>query len=144
MLNTLDETLKFLMEIGGNSICFLDLKISAQNNRLERNVYSKSTDSHLYLEASFCHNKSSKNGIIKGVALRLRIICSTMKDFKIKSGARGLSAKLMKSEFGKVSSIPSYEACRKVEKYFENKAIFTSTFNPRGPNVSQIINRHLH
>ena len=46
MLNNLDEKLKFTMEIGGNSICFLDLKISIQNNRLEIIVYSKPTDSH--------------------------------------------------------------------------------------------------
>ena len=112
MLNTLNEKLKFTMEIGGNSMFFLDLKISIQNNRLETTVYSKSTESHLYLEASSCHKKSSKNGIIKGVALRLRRICSTMEDFKIKSEymayfvARGHSAKLVKSEFDKVSFTP--------------------------------------
>ena len=64
MLNSLDEKLKFTMEIRGNSICFLDLKISIQNNRLETTVHGKPTDSHLYLEASYCHKKSSKNGII--------------------------------------------------------------------------------
>ena len=107
MLNTLDEKLKFTMEIGGNSICLLDLRISIQNNCLERPVNSKTTDSHLYLEASSCHKKSSKNDIIKGVALRLHRICSTMADFKMKSSecmpyliARRHSAKLMKSEFG--------------------------------------------
>ena len=58
MLNTLDETLKFIMVVGGNNICFLDLKMSIQNNRLETTVYSKPTDRHLYLEASSCHMKS--------------------------------------------------------------------------------------
>ena len=107
MLNTLDEKLKFTMEIGGNNICLLDLRISIQNNCLERPVNSKTTDSHLYLEASSCHKKSSKNDIIKGVALRRHRICSTMADFKMKSSeympyliARRHSAKLMKSEFG--------------------------------------------
>ena len=38
MLKTLDEKLKFTMEVGGNSICFLNLKIYIQNNRLERTV----------------------------------------------------------------------------------------------------------
>ena len=57
---------------------------------------------------------------------------------------RGHSTKLVKSEFYKVSSIPTHEARKKVEKSFENKVIFKSTFNLRGPNVSQIINRHLH
>ena len=140
MLNTLDEKLKVTMEIGGN-ICFLDLKISIKNNRLETTVYSKPTDSHLYLEASSCHKKSSKNGIIKGVALRLRRICSPMKGFQTKSPeyimaylvARRHSAELVKSEFSEVSSIPRYEARKKVEKSFKNKVIFTSTFNPEVP-----------
>ena len=83
MLNTLNEKLKFMMEIGGNSICFLDLKISLQNNRLETTVYIKPTDSHLYLEAPSCHKKSSKNDIIKGLALCLRKKLSTVEDFKI-------------------------------------------------------------
>ena len=150
-MNTLDGKLKLAMEIGGNSICFLDLKISIQNNRLETTVYSKPTDCHLYLEVSSCHKKSSKIGIIKGVALRLPRICSTMEDLKTKSSeyiaylvAMGHSAKLVKSEFDKVSSIPRHEALKKVEKSFENKVIFTSAFNPRSPSVSHIINRHLH
>ena len=50
----------------------------------------------------------------------------------------------MKSEFDKVSSIPRHEARKKVEKYFENKVIFTSTFIRQGTNVSQIINRHFY
>ena len=115
MLNVLDEKLKFTMEIGGNSICFLHLKIHIQNNRLETIVYNKSTDSHLYLEALCCHKKSSKNSIIKGVALGLRKICSTMEDFKINSSecltylvGPEHSSKLMKSEFDKVSSIPRH------------------------------------
>ena len=40
--------------------------------------------------------------------------------------------------------MPRHEARKKAEKSFENKVLFTSTFNRRGPNVSQIINCHLH
>ena len=58
--------------------------------------------------------------------------------------ARGHSAKLVKSEFAKVSSIPRHKADKKVEKSFENKVIIMTIFNPRGPNMSQIINRQLH
>ena len=152
MLNTVDQKLKITMEIGGNSICFLDLKISIQNNCLETTVYSKTTDSHISQGALSCRKKSFKNSITKGVALRSRRICSTMEDVKIKSSeyiaylvavARRHSAKLVKSEFDKVSTITRLEV-RKVEKSFENKVRFTSTFNPQGRNVSQIINRHLH
>ena len=52
MLNILDEKLKFRIEIGGSSICFLDFKIFIQSNCLETTVYSKPTDSDLNLEAS--------------------------------------------------------------------------------------------
>ena len=45
--------------------------------------------------------------------------------------ARVHSAKLIKSEFDKVSSIHRHEARIKVEIYFKNKVIFTSTFNPK-------------
>ena len=54
--------------------------------------------------------------------------------------ARGHSAQLVKSEFDKVPFILRHEAGKKVKKSFENKVMFLSTFNPRGPNVSQIIN----
>ena len=125
MLNNVYEKLKFTIEIAGSSICFLDLKIFIQSNRLETTVYSKHTDSHLNLEES-CHNKCSKNGIIKSLSLCLHRICSVMEYFKIKSSdymaylvTRGHSA------FDKVSSIPRYEARKKVEKSFENKIMFS-------------------
>ena len=131
MLNPLDEKLKFIIEIEGNSICSLDLKISIQNNCFETTVYSKPTESHLWMEASSCHKKSSKNDIIKGAAFCLLRISSTMENFKMKSSeymaylvARGHSAKLAKSEFDRVSPIPRHEAHKKVEKSFENKIIF--------------------
>ena len=85
MLNTLDEKLKFTIDIAGSSISFLDLKFFIEGNCLESTVYSKPIDSHLYLEASSCHKKSSKTGIIKSVTLHLCRICSTMENFKIKS-----------------------------------------------------------
>ena len=55
------------------------------SNHLEATVNRKPTDSHLYLEASSCHKKSSETDIIKVVAFPLRRTCSTMYDFKIKS-----------------------------------------------------------
>ena len=54
-----------------------------------------------------------------------------MEYFKIKSSdymaylvARGHSAKLVKSEFDKLSSIPRHESYKRVEKSLENKVMF--------------------
>ena len=88
-LNSLNDDLKFTMEIGNDKLCFLDLEIKLENNKLHTTVYSKPTDAHLYLHANLhatsCHNKLSIKGIPKGVALRLRRICSSDAEYDIKS-----------------------------------------------------------
>ena len=73
------------MEIGNQSICFLDLRISIAGKKLTTTVYSKPTDSNLYLHTDSCHEKSSIKGIQKGVALRLRRIWSSDNDYTAKS-----------------------------------------------------------
>jgi hypothetical protein len=84
-LNTFDAHLQFTMEIGGQSLHFLDLLITIVDNKLVTSVYSKPTDAHLYLNAKSSHPKSQILGIAKGVALRLRRICSDDEDFKQRS-----------------------------------------------------------
>ena len=68
-VNSLNLYLKFTMEFGSKSICFLDLKISILNVQLETTVYSKRTDSHLNLHDKYCHKVSSVRDIQKAVAL---------------------------------------------------------------------------
>ena len=80
-LNSLNTDLKFTMGLSGKSICFPDLKISITNGQLETTVYSKPTDSHLYLHAKSCHKPSSMRGIQKGVALPLQRVCSTVNEY---------------------------------------------------------------
>ena len=76
-ITSIDSNLQLSMEIGGTSLDSLDLRITIVDNKLHTTVYSKPTDSHLYLQAESCHQNSTFNGIQKGVALRLRRICST-------------------------------------------------------------------
>ena len=111
-LNVLDCDLKFTMEIGNDHLCFLDLKISVSSNKLMTTVYSKPTDSHLYLHSTSCHKSSSINGIPKGGALRLRRICSTTQEYQNKAKeyssylvARGHNPKTVKSTFDKIEKV---------------------------------------
>ena len=104
-LNVLDCDLKLTMEIGKDHLCFLDLKTSASSKKLMTTVYSKTTDSHLYLQSTLCHKSSSINGTPKGVALRLRRICSTTQELQNKAKeylsslvARGHNLKIVKSK----------------------------------------------
>ena len=140
------------MEIGKNELCFLDLKIMLHNNYLSTTVYSKPTDSHLYLHATSCHSSASINGIPKGVALRLRRICSSDNEYNEKSDEymsyltdRGYKQKKIEKTFKNIEKLPRTEARKKVEKNCKNsRIVFTAKFNPRGPDVNKIVRENLH
>ena len=80
-LNRIRPDIQFSLVIGKTKLRFLDEEIKLMNGGLQTSVYSKPTDSHAYLNYTSCHPKGSKNGISKGVSLRLRRICSIDDDF---------------------------------------------------------------
>ena len=45
-LNSIDSNLQFTIEVGGNELCFLDLKLILKDNKIHTTVYSKPTDSY--------------------------------------------------------------------------------------------------
>ena len=150
-INTLDDKLKFTIEIGGDTLTFLDLKISIVDNQLFTTVYSKPTDSHLYLQAGSCHQKASIKGIQKGVSLRLRRICSTIEEYDLKSKeyaaylvARGHDSLSVTAAFAATRSKTIEEARQKVTRETFNRVVFPTKFNPRGPNVRAIVKKHSH
>ena len=71
LLNTLDENLKSTVEIGGKSLCFLNLKITIDDKKLATSVYSKPSISHLYLDDTLCHPTRSIDGVVTGVTKHL-------------------------------------------------------------------------
>jgi len=139
-MNSLNEDLKFTMEIGRKELCFLDVKISIVGKKLETTVYSKPTDS-----------RASINGIPKGVALRLRRLCSTDEEFdkqateyKRHLELRGYKSNLVTKAFSVTRSKTRVEA-RLIKDTNSNSrpVIFSTKYNPRGPNVKSIVDRHL-
>ena len=149
-INTLDNKLQFTMEFGGDSICFLDLKISIVGNQLVTTVYSKPTDSHIYLHGNSCHNPASISGIQKGVALRLRRICTTDevfdKEAKLYKGylvAREHDPIIVDKAFTDARMITRNQSRQKRTPAKNQKKFFSTKCNPRGPNVKQIIDKHL-
>ena len=150
-MNSLDEKLQFTMEVGKESICFLDLNISIVNSKLCTSVYSKPTDSHLYLHSTSCHHPNTVKGISKGVSLRLRRICSTDADYKTKSKeymaylvSRGHVPNTVLETFDKIGSIPRKEArkTKKKSNLYNDLVVFATTYNPVGPNISNIVKKH--
>ena len=152
-LNSINSGIQFTIEIGNESLCFLDLKITLNNGNLSTTVFSKPTDSHLYLHGDSCHPKSTKNAISIGVATRLKRICSSDEEFQVKSkeykaylAARDHDPTVIKKSFNTIAN-KSREDLRKkkvVELPTSRPVIFTTQFNPIGPDIRKIINSHLH
>ncbi len=150
-INTLDDKLKFTMEIGGDTLAFLDLLISIVGNQLFTTVYSKPTDSHLYLQSDSCHPKMSIKGIQKGVALLLRRICTKVEEYDAKSKeysayliARGHDPLSVRATFESTRNMSVVDARRKVVRDSFNRVVFPTFYNPRGPNVRAIVKKHSH
>ncbi len=151
-VNILDPSLKFTVEYGGKSLKFLDLLITLDNGKLNTTVYSKPTDGHLYLNNASCHPKNTKRAVQHGTALRLRRICSTDAEFESKSkdyqaylASCGHNPNEIVEKFNAVKNISRQEARTKnVPQNQPKKHRFITKFNPRHPNVRNIIAKHEH
>ena len=152
-LNPIDSNLQFTMEVAGNELCFLDLKLTLKDNKIHTAVYSKPTDSQLYLQADSCHHLPSILGIQKPIALRLRRIFSTNEEYSNKSKEYkayiiGGEHKLKNFEksFNDALNMSRQQSCIKKTKTTKskNRTVFCNKYNPLGPNIKDIIKKHAH
>ena len=137
------------MDMGGKSLHFLDLLITIVNNTLETTIYSKPTDSHVYLNAISSHPKSQIRAIAKSVALRLRRICSEDSDFYVKSKVYaqylidcGHNSAHVNTVFEEVGNMTRDEARKSKPKSKGNKCVFVTKYNPRVRDIASIIREH--
>ena len=152
-VNILDPSLKFTVEVGGNSLEFMDLLIKIEDGKLITTVYSKPTDGHLYLHNDSCHPRNTKLAVQHGTALRLRRICSTDEEFGNKSveykaylASRGHNSKAITDAFNKVGNLTRTEARTKKKNTQDStkRHRFFTKFNPHHPNVLKILKKHEH
>ena len=81
-LNSCHPTLKFTHECSTKSVNFLDTTVILDNhNHIYTTVYSKATDTHMYLSYDSCHPQHCKTGLPYSQFLRLRRICTKEEDF---------------------------------------------------------------
>ena len=93
-VNSFHPALKFTWEISENSLAFLDIKLSINDNGLSTSVHYKPTDSHNYLLHSSSHPQHVKNAIPFSQFLRLRRLCSDDTDFNNKCEEISFSKKV--------------------------------------------------
>ena len=73
--------IKFTVNQSTDEVSFLDVRVMNKNGKISTSVYSKPTDSHLYLSQTSNHPKHVLKNIPKSQFLRLRRICSDTSDF---------------------------------------------------------------
>ena len=83
-VNSFHRALKYTWEISENTLAFLNMKLSINDNGLSTSVHYKPTDSHNYLLHSSSHPQHLKNAISFSQFLRLRRLCSDGTDFNKK------------------------------------------------------------
>ena len=150
-ITSLDPSMKFTPIIGRHKLRILDLEIKLNDNHLVHTVYRKPTNSQMYLDYASCHPPSCKNGIAKGVALRLMRLCSNTeeyikqsKSFMASLVARGHNPSIVHSEFQKILNTPRSVTRIKRERKNISKTMFITTYNPNAPNIKNIISNNMH
>ena len=151
-INNLYPTIKFTCTHSKDKINFLDLTLHLVNGRIETDVYSKPTDSHLYLPPSSSHPYNCINSIPYSVALRIKRNCSSDSFYENRSAEykgylinQGYNKKLVHKQFEKALSLDR-SSLLKVKKRpkFSNVISLVTDFNANLPNVSKILRRNLH
>lgn len=146
-LNTLHPTIKFTHEYSRNEINFLDVKVQRNpDNSLRTSLYTKPTDRGQYLHHKSFHPSHTKEGIAYSQAVRLKLICSTEKDFNLATVR--LTSLLVQKGHSYNKTISSIERARALDRnkliYPEEKAAtkiipFTIDYTPDNIRASTIL-----
>ena len=76
LINNFHPTIKFMAEWSRRSVAFLDVNIVLKEGCNMTDLYTKSTDTHEYLNEHSCHPDHCKSSILYSQALKLPCICS--------------------------------------------------------------------
>ena len=142
-LNSLHPTVKFTLSSPSDSVPFLDLRIHIRDSTLHTDLYSKPTDSHLFLSPTSNHPRHTFHSIVYGSCLRLLRICSLQEyllarvtdlfSFLIASGYK---ASFIKPIFTVVLSKSREQVLSKAPVPPKSERIvFVSTYHPQMPNL---------
>ena len=140
-LNTLHPTIKFdtPAQYSQDRLDFLDVTVRRVGNILKTDLFSKTTDTHQFLEFSSCHPYHTKRSIPYSQTLRLRRICSDDKDFykRVKElkgylKARGYDMNMVEKQVTEAMRKSREEALEeRVNQDTKNdRDVFVTTYHP--------------
>jgi len=149
-INSLYPTIRFELVFSERELHVLDLTLHLIGGFIQTDVYSKPTDSHLYLPPSSAHPKHVFKAIPYGIATRLQRNCSEQvflaertTEYKGYLVNQGYPTKLVEDQFSKALTTSRTDLLRTRAKAEKKLFPFVTTFNPNLPDVGRIIRKHL-
>ena len=145
-VNSFHPALKYTWEISENSLAFLDIKLSINDNGLSTSVHYKPTDSHNYLLHSSSHPQHVKNAIPFSQFLRLRRLCSDDTDFNNKCEEmcqffkkRGYPDSAVTTGKHRAQEIDRETALQTSQNEETDRIPFTLTYHPQNLAIKNVI-----
>ena len=134
-INSLYPRIKYELVYSDNFLHVLDLTLHLKDGLIVTDIYSKPTDSHLYLPFSSSHPSHCKKPIPYGVALKIKCNYSTddflqtkCEDFKGYLKSQNYPADIVDKQFDKALKIPRSELLKKVFLWYWIIIPFCQTF----------------
>ena len=153
-LNSIYPTIKFTINYSKVSLEFLDILVSIKTDetdyKITTSVYSKPTNVHQYIMPNSATPISSLQGIAKGVATRIRRICSEEEDFVQTSQKyqkrlvdRGYNETFIENEFSQIAKLERKTVLARKTKSKREVTAWVVDYNPRLPSLNKFIKKSL-
>ena len=151
-LNKAHPSIKFTSTYNTETktIPFLDMQITIdEEGIIQTDLYTKDTARAQYLLRQSCHPGHITQNIPYSMALRLLRLCSKkerlamrLQELTTNLKSRYYNEKILKKTFERVYKMDRKVALQKVIPTKEKKTVFTITYHPALPSISQIVNKH--
>ena len=148
--NSFHYSIKFTVEISTSKNIFLDTTATLKDGEIEFNLHMKPTDSHLYLMPSSCHPPHTFKGVPKGLATRIRRICSSPTSFreqghilKVHLTNRGYNPSKVQCAIDEMSQQDRQELLQYNVKPHNDRVPMVTTYHPALRDLNGILRKHL-
>ena len=144
--------MQFTVSQSTEEVSFLDVRVMLKDGKIETSVYSKPTDSHLYLNHKSNHPRHILKNIPRSQFFRLRRICSDTTDFMRQCNNyiqyfvnRGYDKERLITTAKDVSKLKRDDLLNKPsDNKNQEKVIFTCNWHPSLAQLPGIIRNHHH
>ena len=143
VLKNMKSKIKFESNISKDSVNFLDVTVKISENKIQTSVYSKPTDAHIYLHSKSCHPHHVIKNIPNGQFIRVRRICSDIKDFDLHAEnmkknfiGRGYDERNLNQVIDHVRKMKRSDLLQdKVRPTKDGNSVLVCTWHPHGINL---------